>query len=489
LNKDIYPTLSSIIKEDKNELENIRRSVDYFLFKHPNIISQFPNEFENFKNNPKKWSGFVRELIIWNDLAIEEMNRRLLRLCLRYPAKDQEFFKIEDEIGTYTLPTRVDKLNKLSLLAKELVFDIFPSIENHLNFSSKLELYNLSDIRGTIDWNSTILTATSRGEKTPIQFVCHLNETKFDTPENFLAMACLLRLQKDIEILLYHKGDDELNYKETYLLGNLKNHVDKVVSKTILREIVTPLKNYSLKLDGSAIKNLEAESKQRVRQGIVKQKSYQRLLDWLTKYRGYNIRSLRENYANFPIDHEKAIDKMYELWIIFEILDYMVEKKQVKFLKTLYRNENAFAGFQLRLDNTVFNLIYQYRTKGWSQEESEPDFVIQVEGREEIPIIMDPKNWSAEQVGDAYHKMLGYLLNLSKHHTEVGILFFPHLKTRHRRDGKEPAPYVESVEEVYGQKITFTTMFMNPKETKYLLINLEKVYDYIRNALVGHNIV
>jgi hypothetical protein len=487
LNKDIYPTISAIIKElDKNEVESIRRTIDYFVFKYPDIISQFPNEFEIFKNNAKKWSSFVREIVIWNDLSIEEMNRRLLRLCLRYLTKDQEFFKIEDEVGTYTLPTRIDKLNKLSLIAKELIFDIFPSIENHLNFSSNLELHNLSDIRGTIDWNSTILTAVSRGEKTPMQFVCHQNEIKFNTHENILAVACLLRLQKDIEVLFYHKGDDQLNYKERHMLGNLKNHVDNLVSKTILRELIPPLRNYSLKLDRYTIRNLEGKTKQRVRQGFVKQKSYQELLDWLAKYRGYNIRSLEENYANFPIDHEKSIDKMYELWIIFEILNYLVEEKQVKLLKTLHRGVDRFAGFQLQLDNIVFNLIYQYKTRGWSQEESEPDFVIQIEGKEDIPIIMDPKNWSAEQVGDAYHKMLGYLLNLSKYHAEIGILFFPHAKSRHRGDGKEPLSYVESVEEIHGQKITFTTMLVNPKEPKHLLINLEKVYEYIRNSLVRH---
>lgn len=483
---DIYTAVSGLIKNlTDSEFESIRNNFEFFAFKNPQLIQEFSGEFERIKDG-KKWSAFLREIKFWNLVGVEQMNKRLLQLCLRYAPKGKEFFRFDNEIGSFTLPTRIDKLNKLSLLAKELVLDIFPRIEGHMNFITEMESEDLKVIRGKIDWNSTILKSASRGEKFPLFFTCVTDQTNFDTPENLLAMSCILKIKNDVEFLLYSKDDEKfnLNFKELYTLKTLKGQIDNLLSQTQLKQIIPKIIEYSsLSIHSKMIKSLEEKTSERIRLGIVRQKSYRDLLDWLEKFKGYNVRAITEKFTNFPIDHEKSIDTMYELWIIFEIVTFLVEKKNVQFLSVLERGEGKFAGFQLKMDGVIFNLNYQSKKTGWTGEASEPDFNIEIVGteKEKIPIVMDPKNWSSSQSGEAIHKMLGYLLNLSQFDAKVGILFFSHPIGRHIQ-GKVTLPCVPSTQNVNGKLLTFVTMIVNPNNLENLESNMNIVYEHLKTV-------
>ena len=297
-------------------------------------------------------------------------------------------------------------------------------------------------------------------------------------------MYCLLKLQSDIDFLLFSesKPGEEFNFKEISLLKNLKNQVDNLVTHTKLQEIIPKIEEYkSLSPNSKFIRKLEDKTLERIRQGIVKQISYVDLIQWLKKFRGYNVRALSQEFTNFPIEHEKSIDTMYELWIIFELVTYL-EKQGVVFLKAIEKDGN-FAGFRLKINDVVFKLNYQGRHSGWTEYVSEPDFTIQIEGTDEMPIVMDPKNWSTSQTGEAIHKMLGYLMNLSQYNASIGILFFSQAREKHMVEGQEPIPCVEKTEQVHGKDVTFATMFVNPNETESLEGNLQKVYEYIQSVI------
>lgn len=485
--KDIYRAVNEIIQNlTDSEFESIRNNYEFFAFKNPQLIEEFSGEFERVRDS-KKWSAFLREIRFWSEVGVEQMNKRLLQLCLRYAPKGKEFFRFDNEIGSFTLPTRIDKLNKLSLLAKELVFDIFPRIEGHMNFKTEMESENLKIIRGKIDWNSTILQSVNRGEKFPLSFTCVTDRTNFDTPENLLAIACLLKIKNDVEFLLYSKDNEkfDLNFKEQFTLKTLKTQIDNLIAQTQLKQIIPKIIEFSaLSIHSRMIKNLEEKTSERIRLGIVRQKSYQDILEWLEKFQGYNVRAITEKFTNFPIDHKKSIDTMYELWIIFEIVTFLVEKKNVQFLSILERGEGKFAGFQLKTNDVVFNLNYQSKKVGWTGQESEPDFNIEIAGREKetIPIVMDPKNWSSSQSGEAIHKMLGYLLNLSQFSAEVGILFFSHPIGRHIQ-GNVTLPCVPSTQNVNGKLLTFVTMIVNPNDPENLESNLNMFYENLVSVL------
>ncbi len=486
-NRDVYSALAEIIEKcTDSEFESVK-NFEFFSFKYPELIEEFSSDFARIKKLGIKWTAFLREIKFWKEVGVEKMNRRLLQLCLRYIPQGKQFFKIENEIGAFTLPTRIDRLNKISLLAKDLLFDIFPRIESHVNFRAEVNIEESRTIKGTIDWNRTILNSINRGEKHPLQFSCITTLTKFDTPENFLAMYCLLKLQNDIDFLLFseNKSGEEFNFKEISLLKNLKNQVDNLVQHTKLQEIIPKIEQHkSLSPNSKFIRKLEDKTLERVRQGIVKQKSYVDLIQWLKKFRGYNVRALSQEFTNFPIEHEKSIDTMYELWIIFELVTYL-ENQGILFLNALEK-EGKFAGFRLKLYNVVFSLNFQGQHSGWTKYFSEPDFTIQIEGTNEMPIIMDPKNWSTSQTGEAIHKMLGYLMNLSQYNTRIGILFFSQAKGKHKVEGQEPLPFIEKTEQIHGKDVTFTTMSVNPNETESLKVNLGKVHNYIQSVISLH---
>jgi len=484
--RDVYSALAEIIEKcTDSEFEGIK-NFEFFSFKYPELVQEFSSDFTRIKSLGIKWNAFLREIKFWKEVGVEQMNRRLLQLCIRYIPQGQQFFKIENEIGSFTLPTRIDRLNKISLLAKDLLFDIYPRIESHVNFRAEINVEETRTIKGTINWNRTILNSINRGEKYPLQFSCITTLTKFDTQENFLAMFCLLKLQNDIDFLLFSesKPGEEFNFKEISLLKTLKNQVDNLVNHTKLQEIIPTIEQYkSLSSNSKFVSKLEEKTLERIRQGIVKQRSYVDLIDWLKKFRGYNVRTLSQEFTNFPIEHEKSIDTMYELWIIFEMVTYF-EKQGIVFINALEKNGN-FAGFKLKLENVVFNLNFQGRHSGWTEYVSEPDFTIEIEDSGEMPIVMDPKNWSTSQTGEAIHKMLGYLMNLSQHKARVGILFFSQAREKHLVEGQEPLPFVEKIEQIHGKDVTFTTMFVNPNETKSLETNLNKVFEYLQ-LVVGN---
>jgi len=339
-------------------------------------------------------------------------------------------------------------------------------------------------VRGTIDWNTTILSTLNKGQEHPIQFTCIVNQTNFETPENILALMALLKLQNDVESLLFFRSKEvEYSKKEIRILSELKSQIDNLIFHTHMKNMITKFDKYRyLSLNSKIVRDLEETTCQRIQQGMVKQKAYSDLLEWIKKYRGHHIESITRNYADFPIQHEHSMDTMYELWIIFEMLNYFQIQKGVKVVSQLENSAGKFAGFELEIENKRIQLNYQDERTGWTSEISRPDFTIQID--DEIPIIMDPKNYSTSQVGDAIHKMLGYLMNLAKFNATTGILFFPRPIGRHKIDEKRYHPYVQSEDILHGKKFSFTTLILNPTRPDELKTNLSIVFDHVYDIVL-----
>ena len=168
---------------------------------------------------------------------------------------------------------------------------------------------------------------------------------------------------------------------------------------------------------------------------------------------------------------------MYELWIYFEILNYFKNQKAVRILLSLKNDSGGFAGFELEILNKKLKFHFQDNRIGWTNEESKPDFTIELDG--EIPVIMDPKNYSTTQTGDAIHKMLGYMINLGKFNPQLGILFFPYSIDRNKIDDNNYKPIEESTDSVFGRKLTFSTIIMNPTKPEEMQENLKNIYEHV----------
>ena len=480
--KEFNSKISHIVQKSNNTEFARILSLEYFKAIYGDQFEKFKDEISE-KSDPKKWSSFLRTFRFWDKLGIPFMYKRTMQLSLRFTNKYEEFFKIESEIGSFTLPTRLDKFLKVSLIAKEFVHEIFPSIENNINFQSEMIVENDHTIRGTVDWNSTILNSLQRGDKHPTQFTCLTNQNNFETPENILALICLLKLHEDLELLIFNTNEIEYVKKETKMILDLKTRIDFLISHTHMKHFVTKYERYYYSnLQSKVIKDFEKQTKERIENGKIKQKSYSDLLMWLRKYKGYNLEGIMKKYKEFPIQHERSLDTMYELWIYFEILNYFKNQNNVRILSSLKTDSGGFTGFEIEFLGKKLKFNYQDNRIGWTGVKSTPDFTIEMDG--EIPIIMDPKNYSTTQTGDTFYKMLGYMLNLgklnpNKSKTSLGILFFPYNIYRNQDSTGKPQPIKESTDMVFGKKMIFSTIILNPTKPEEMIENLKNVYDNV----------
>ena len=466
---------------DDDEFGRLAGSLRYFKLQYKEFSKKYEKEIEKVSDH-KTWSGFLREIKFWETLGVPQMYRRTMLLSMRFTNKNDEFFKIDSEIGSYTLPTKLDKFLKMALVAEEFVYDILPRIENNINFKSESIIESTETIRGTINWNKTILNSLKVGEKFPRQFTCVVNQNDFETPENILTSLCILKIQTDLETLVNQTNELDYARKELKMVFELKNRMDFLVKHSHMKYLISKYEKYRfLNLDNSIVNSFETKTKERIRNRTIKQKAYFDLLEWLKKYRGYNMEGIKKKYTEFPIRHKRSLDTMYELWIFFEMLNYFKEQKSVKVLTPLKNTKNGFAGFELEIKSKKVKLKYQYEKTGWAGVLSNPDIILEIEGQ--VPIIMDPKNYSGDQ-SVAINKMLAYLLNLANFGARVGILFFPYGIGTNKIDNTKYEPYVDSTDTVLGKKMTLSTIVLNPSKPQEVKDNMKVIFDYVYETIL-----
>ena len=69
--------------------------------------------------------------------------------------------------------------------------------------------------------------------------------------------------------------------------------------------------------------NLENKVTNRIKEGIIRQKGYNLLIDSIKKYKELNIRIIPLNHTKCPVNNVKSLDTMFEIWVLFELLDFL----------------------------------------------------------------------------------------------------------------------------------------------------------------------
>jgi hypothetical protein len=410
---------------EKSYFTSYAGNIGFFDFQFPDFKKKFPKEFEVYKNNSKSWSAKLRELKHTKELGVKQMLTKTFTLSRRYLKKNDYFIINPKTSASFSLPSKGDQLNLILEKAEEYLVEIFPQIEQKLEFEGNTKTINTKSIRGKINWSKTLLKTINSGTKFPTLFTCTINESTFDTDENVLAISCLLHLKMDISKILKSPKNDDFDYDEIVNISKYHFLANNLLETTNLRNMAYEYENFgNLPLDSRKFSELIHRTRTRVNQGLVKNKSYQKLLDWIVEYRDLNIATLGDYYTKIPWEHEKTIDTMYELWIIFEMLSYFENKKNVKVLEQIKNEKGHFAGFNLSFEGKTFKLLYQEKFPASTSHfghAAEPDFVVKI--NQKYPIIMDPKNWTGN-FGEAFDKILSYLTNLRQFGAQTGILFF-----------------------------------------------------------------
>jgi len=401
--------LERIYLEEKEKKKDLLDDL-YVFSKYPKLAQLF----QLYRSPNEKWFQVVREVLFYEKEDLRYMYNRVMQLIRRFRQSVGSYFVVNSATGTYLLPDRLSDLNRLSGLFEEFFYEIYPQISGRLNFDVQSQEKISELLHGRVDWTKTILrSAKNASGYTPLRFATFLPLSLFRTPENLLLVFSILRMRQDAGKIHGFPFTERLIIEERTTLEKIFAGCTKLLNNSVLQELVPEASKY-LQLEPSDphIISLEAQVAAKVHDEGRRLAPYSRLLDWSVRYRQLNLRSLSPNRTNFPIDRRENLDTMFEVWVLFEFLDYLSNKGAI------VDAESYPERFTIKMDGLNFNVYYEKNYQGWAIR-AKPDFTIEID--ENRPIIMDAKNWQEDKV-DAIYKMLGILNNLD---AELGILFFP----------------------------------------------------------------
>ena len=400
------------LRSEKFEKERAILDEVYIFRNYPFIESLF----EYYKLPDERWHQLAREVLFFSDENTRYMYERTMQLIRRCCKDPGMYFEVKTEVGPYILPDLLSDLNTLLEMYNVFFCDIFPGLSRRLNLESLKEDHKGDIVCGKVNWQKTITDPHNTGSiESPLFFRVTRPLKSFKTPENALIILSALRMKYDSSFLLSTHFEDPLTPFEIGLLEKIVEGSNRALELPFFHELVPDVKKYVFRdLNDPAILALEAQVLSRTREISIQNQLMRKLLEWRVMYRELHVRinALRETH--FPMDHIENIDKMYELWILFELVDFV-------------RNEGATISimkfpteFKIEDGRNTYTIFYQKRYPGWSSVHAVPDFTIESDGA--IKVILDAKNWLLDDKKEAIYKMLGYLNNLD---ASFGVLFFP----------------------------------------------------------------
>jgi len=429
---------------------------------------QVLSEFKRNKLAGEKWHQFVR-FALSNPDERKYMYERLLRLVLKNQSFG-EYFQVKSESGTFhQMPDRQADFNKLQILFNEY-FDIYKSIINRIHFDYPLQNEKSSIIRGKINWDKTIRNTTT---KFPLTFDVSYWRREFLTPGNILLVLASIWLYKESTRLLKTNFNEPLKNNEKAILNLIYENTGKIIKMFPHQQVLAMAKKYSHFVnDDKRILELEKNCEIRINEGIVQNKKYLELLRWIKKFRELNIRIVSNRTTNFPLETLKDLDTIFEAWIFFEMIEYFDEKGMVlkKNLKEKY--------FSIKYGRDEITIYYEKKFKrgeehAWAVD-SWPDFSVMHEGK--IIAVFDAKNYgkSSENLGEAKHKILGYLMNLD---AGFGGLFFPHY-------GEELIEHERQIKDDVSLKLKIGYFKLAPNNLPETIKEKEQIFDNIFKSII-----
>ncbi len=471
MQSDFIFEISEIIRKASDEdFEYYRANERSFFIDYPHLREGY-DEYKTIRSEP--WNAILREIRLWKDLNLRYMYSRIMELTQEYKG-NFDYFEIKTDYGVYVIPDRITLLNKLLQLSRELLHEIYPKIEQSLNYESDVFSVDSPTIRGKIDWNTTLTNTINRSQKFPVSFVSIVPTQEFDTSENILLLVSLFWIKNDSLRLMRHYQPEELSKKELSKLNQIFTTTEIALEHTMLKQIqdnVTYLAEIGQK--NKKISELINQVKERIHLGLVNQLAYSQLIQWIEKYLHFNTERFAKDLVNFRIERTQDVDTMYELWILFEIMRYLDSNFTMNY-QPIVESKNSFHGFEITLDGKNFKLKYQESYPGQVHERNVPDYTVE-KTRENIPIVLDAKNWRHEKK-DAKDKMIVYLVEMSAKKSSKGILFFPN--NEHLQENLDN-PYFEKPIEVGPNKWSLITCVLRPSENPQIQaqnrIVLEKI--------------
>lgn len=366
-----------------------------------------------------KWHQLVR-LVLEPQQTRQYMYDRLLSLILKHRRAYNDYFILKTQEGNYPLPNPLADLNRIEILYKKY-FELYLDIKNKIHFDYPKNEYVGPSIRGTINWDRTIRNSST---EFPMEFVSSIKQKEFQTPENILLILCAEWLFREASKLLQINFKEPLSDYKRNLLSEISQKTKTILTEFPFQSILNESKRFwNLSYSDPRIKELEQKSRQRIRQRLVRNSSYAKLLEWIEDFRSLDISRVTESTPTRHIlDSIENVDTVYEAWIFLEFVEFLHERELLVNFKLGEHPNCQFEYNGLTVTFWYEKTFSQKEGHGWILEHK-PDFTAMVD--DEILAIFDAKNYSkasSSYVSDSQNKMLAYMSNLD---TSYGALIYP----------------------------------------------------------------
>ena len=118
--RDLDTAIAAIVTAcTKKELQKLEL-YGYFELKYTQTAKEFESDIKKIKALGIKWDQYLRGIHFWSTPGVKLIYKRLIQLVLLYMPNHQQFFSFNNEIGSFTIPTRTDRLNKNFIISKRI---------------------------------------------------------------------------------------------------------------------------------------------------------------------------------------------------------------------------------------------------------------------------------------------------------------------------------------------------------------------------------
>ena len=411
------------------------------------VRSNLLKNFEKVKKaDDHYWHSFVREAFYSPDM-IRFLNDDLLRLVQDYTESYiHEFIKKEE--GTLLMPKRMLELNRLHILFNNF-FKIYRNIIQNIHFENPIQQNYGKNINGKINWAKTIQLSKT---EFPSLFFTQTWQKEFERPGNILLILCLRWLYDTANTILHVNFDEELTNIEIKFLVRVIKQTKNCLDNFPFPNVINYANKYAnLRKNDKLILELEKHLQIELKQKIVRNPEYQKLLEWIEEFDTVDFSGMSEDSSNFALETIKNIDLAYENWIFWKLVESFDERFGIKHLEVDRYPEH----FEFVNDGRSIFVAHGKIIPGYVNSQNTPDYSVFLDKIEtkNLFCIFDSKHTDKiirdqQQVILAYQQDLdcsfGGLISKAdpktfQHETEHKITWYISLKLgeEYKEDNKE----------------------------------------------------
>ena len=493
---------------DDAEFKNACDSPSYLAVGHMDLWKKWQTHVRELRKKPRNmssyWRRVIREIRCWEEQEIDYMYQRVMELS-RQILKSQ-YFEVQTHSGSGTIPDRTSILNRLVELSNKLLSEIYPLILRLVHYRIDTMEIHTKSVKGNINWNKTILSAVKTSAGAPTFFVCNIPQKTFSTPENLLLhMAVTWVFNDAAHLYSSQKIGDASNDDKKKIWAVLKSS-KMILESPLLTEIG---KDFSVAKQFTRptpkIKPALTSVERRLMRSANPQTSYLQLIAWMRRYVDFNVNRYHE-LANFTFQNTKDFDKMFELWVLFEMAHH-IEQMPATRVKPLIEGSNL-RGFKFEINDHTFTLHYE---KHYEEvpigDPVNPDYTIEMDDQcccgnavnvgldddkapsckcgnftPKVVLVMDAKNWRNGKRMEGVQKMVWYMVQMDRYRPKTGILFFSNYGNSD--DNEEPrVDYWNSVT-VNQEDWTFVNYVVKSSRKPKYVKQLNSVFGQITSKLL-----